>query len=186
RDHKVTLGALWRLSMAYQKAGKRAEADRRLSELVDRYREKDLKSLDFAKATAQLGLSLLMQQKYAEPILRECLAIRSEKLPNDWSLFSARCLLGRALLGQKKYVEAEPLLLQGYEGMKELEKTMPAPARLRLTKATDRLVHLYEATNQPEKAKEWRAKLSECEKAYGQLKHPEAEPELVPLPRECR
>ncbi len=27
-------------------------------------------------------------------------------------------MLGGALLGQKKYAEAEPLLLKGYEGMK--------------------------------------------------------------------
>ena len=38
----------------------------------------------------------LKQQKYAEaePLLRECLAIRDTKLPDDWSRFSAQSLLG--------------------------------------------------------------------------------------------
>ena len=42
-------------------------------------------------------------------------------LPDDWRTFNARSLLGGSLLGQKKYAEAEPLLLSGYEGMKQRE-----------------------------------------------------------------
>jgi hypothetical protein len=50
--------------------------------------------------------------------LRACLAIREKKLPDDWRRFNAQSLLGGSLLGQQKYAEAEPLLVQGYEGMK--------------------------------------------------------------------
>ena len=60
------------------------------------------------------------------------------------------------LLGQKTYAEAEPLLLAGYEGMKAREAKVPKP---RLTQAGERIVKLYEAWGQPEKAAEWRAKL---------------------------
>jgi len=38
-------------------------------------------------------------------------------------------MLGEALLLQKKYTEAEPLLLQGYEGMKLREAMIPPRAR---------------------------------------------------------
>ena len=41
-------------------------------------------------------------------------------------------LLGAALAGQKKYAEAEPLLIGGYEGLKAREARIPAPARGRL------------------------------------------------------
>jgi len=44
-------------------------------------------------------------------------------------------MLGAALLGQKKYAEAEPLLIDGYEGMKQREQTIPWQARARLTEA---------------------------------------------------
>src|SRR5262249_2408509 len=54
----------------------------------------------------------------AEPLLRACLAIQTKKAPDEWRTFETRSLLGASLLGQKKYAEAEPLLLQGYEGMK--------------------------------------------------------------------
>ena len=55
-------------------------------------------------------------------------------------------MLGAALLGQKKYSEAEPLLLAGYQGMKEREAKIPAPYKIRLVEALERLVQLYEAT----------------------------------------
>jgi Tetratricopeptide repeat len=73
---------------------------------------------------ARIGLSLLNQKKLtdAEPLLRECLAIREKTQADDWRTFNAKSLLGQALLGQKKYAEAEPVLLAGYEGMKSREK----------------------------------------------------------------
>jgi hypothetical protein len=61
------------------------------------------------------------------------------------------------LLAQKKYEEAEPLLLQGYEGMKQ--RQLPASARPRLAEALERLVQLYEATNRNEEAAHWRREL---------------------------
>ena len=54
-------------------------------------------------------------------------------------------LLGEALLEQKKYAEAEPLLLSGYEGMKQREDAIPPQDKPRLTRALERLVKLYEA-----------------------------------------
>jgi hypothetical protein len=68
-------------------------------------------------------------------------------------------LLGGSLLGQKKYADAEPLLLAGYEGMKQREDKIPPVGKIRLTEALERLVQLYDATEQKEKAAEWRKKL---------------------------
>jgi hypothetical protein len=57
-------------------------------------------------------------------------------------------MLCEALLGQKKYDEAEPLLIMdGYEGIKKRQEKIPEPLRkVRLTEALERLVHLYEVT----------------------------------------
>jgi hypothetical protein len=117
-------------------------------------------------------LSLLQLKLWieAEPILRECLAIREKTDPENWRTFNTQSMLGGALLGQKKYAEAEPLLLKGYEGMKALEKT-PAPdaARLalqqRLAEALDRLIELYTATNRPDEAARWRKEMEELKAA---------------------
>jgi hypothetical protein len=66
-------------------------------------------------------------------------------------------VLGRALLGQKKYAEAEPLLREGYDRMKQREKMIPPEGRARLREALDRLVDFYTATNKPDEVKKWLA-----------------------------
>ncbi len=61
-------------------------------------------------------------------------------------------MLGEAMSGQKKWAEAEPLLVQGYEGLSQRASKIPNEARPRLTEALERLVHLYESTGKREKA----------------------------------
>jgi hypothetical protein len=101
----------------------------------------------------------------AEPILRESLAIRAKQEPDSWTTFNTRSMLGGAFLGQKKHADAEPLLLKGYDGMKERESSIPLQARVRLTQAVERLVRLYEAWDRPEQAKMWRDRLPRPDKA---------------------
>jgi hypothetical protein len=103
-------------------------------------------------------MNLLHQHKYTEvePLLRDCLKVREAEQPDDWATFDAQSLLGGALLGQKKYADAEPLLLSGYQGMKEREVKIPATSKIRLTEALERLVRLYEATGKKDQADKWR------------------------------
>ena len=68
-------------------------------------------------------------------------------------------------MGQKKYAGAEPLLLQGCKGMLQREMKIAAYDKKRLTEALERLVRLYEATNQPDKAGSWRRQLETIETA---------------------
>ena len=118
-------------------------------------------SLPFAGQLAVLAMNLLQQKKYpeAEAVLRDCLALREKKEPDAWNTFNARSMLGGALLGQKKYAEAEPLLLQGYDGMKQREDKIPPPGKVRLPEAGERLVQLYDAWGKKDKADEWRKQL---------------------------
>jgi tetratricopeptide (TPR) repeat protein len=118
---------------------------------------------ELAAALAELTRTLLVSGKFAEaePLARECLAIREKKLPDDWLTFNAQSMLGDSLLGQKRYAEAEPLLLSGYEGMKQRDSTIPSNGRVRLDQALQRLVQLYEATGRPDQAAEWQKRLAE-------------------------
>jgi serine/threonine protein kinase/tetratricopeptide (TPR) repeat protein len=113
------------------------------------------------EALARLGWNLLHQKKFmeAEPLLRECLALREKKQPEEWSTFDTKSMLGGALLGQQKYAGAEPLLLQGYEGMKQREAKIPADGRGGLSEALERLVQLYEAWGKKDEAAKWRKEL---------------------------
>ncbi len=118
-------------------------------------------SPQLAGLLALIDLGLLEQKKWteAEPLLRECLAIRQQTQPDVWSTFNTKSLLGGALLGQQKYADAEPLLLAGYEGLKQREQTIPEQGKIRLPEAVERLVQLYEATGKTDEAAKWRKEL---------------------------
>lgn len=121
-----------------------------------------------AVVLAQLGNNLLKQNKHpdAEPLLRRCLIVREAKQPDEWTTFNTRSELGEALLGQKKFGEAASLLVGGYEGMKQRQdKIPPAFRQVRLIEALERLVRLYEATDEKAKAADWRKKLHEAKAA---------------------
>jgi serine/threonine protein kinase len=76
----------------------------------------------------------------AERLLREYLTIREKKFPDDWLTFDTMSRLGGALLEQKKYADAEPLLLSGYEGLKARDAKIPTNSKGSLTAALTRLV----------------------------------------------
>ena len=93
--------------------------------------------------------------------MRECLLIREKTEPDAWTTFNTKSLLGGSLLGQKNYAAAEPLLVSGYEGMKEREVKIPPQGKIRLTEALERLVKLYDAWGKTDQAAEWRKTLEE-------------------------
>jgi serine/threonine protein kinase len=146
----------------YARVGTPAKATPLLRELADYHKAKaGPDSPEYAGQLAELGLNLLEQDRAteAEGALRECLAIRAQKTPDDWNTFNAESMLGGALFGQKKYAEAEPLLLKGYEGMMQRTAKIPPLAKVRLAEAVQRLVALYEATGNTDDAARWRREL---------------------------
>ena len=150
---------------AYSKAGENVKlTDLLLEQLTEAHSTLPKESPQLAGQLAQIGMAMLHQKqpKEAEPLLRESLAIREKTQADVWTTFNTQSMLGGALLGQKKFAEAEPFLLKGYEGMKQREKTPTADAsRLsllqRLTEALDRLIQFYTETNQPDEVKKWQA-----------------------------
>lgn len=149
---------------AYERAGRLDRSLRLYSEAAaDPHHSLASDDSELAGALAVFGDALSKAERHdeAEKTLRECLAICEKKVPDDWRTFNTRSALGGALLGQKKYADAEALLLQGYEGMKKREAKIPPQGKARVPEALERLVQLYDAWGKPEKAAEWRAKLAE-------------------------
>jgi hypothetical protein len=107
-----------------------------------------------------LSLADLSQGKIAESeaLARESLYFYQQKQPDDWQRFRAESLLGASLAGQKKYAEAEPLLLEGYQGMLARKQRMAVPDWYHLDRAREWIVQLYLAWGQPQKAAEWSKK----------------------------
>jgi len=128
----------------------------------------------YVRALDLLGQNLLAQHKWAdaEAILRKDVALR-ERLTIPMApanviqsvSANARSMLGASLVGQKRYAEAEPLLVQGYEGLLGMANVSVNGTAYRdmfmpmVKQAVERLVQLYDAWHKPAQAAKWRKEL---------------------------
>jgi tetratricopeptide (TPR) repeat protein len=105
-----------------------------------------------------LALAYIGQGKFAEsePLAREALDYGRKEQADDWRRFRAESLLGASLAGQKKYVEAQPLLIEGYAGLLKRKEQIDDPDKYILNRTREWIVRLYSAWGKPEKAAEWR------------------------------
>jgi serine/threonine protein kinase len=161
-DHPEVASMLDNLAGLLQGQGRLAEAQTLYSEaLAVQRKAPGISEKELARSLAGLATVFLAQEKFAEAEspARECLALLENSLPDYWLTFDARSLLGGSLAGQKKYAEAEPMLLAGYRGMNERQNQMSGAVKPQLKEALDRLVRFYEAWEKPEQAAEWQAKL---------------------------
>jgi eukaryotic-like serine/threonine-protein kinase len=147
---------------SYARTGKTEKVVALAKELLaDARTRQPADSPELARQLATIAVPLLQAKAFtdAEPILRECLAIQEKTQLDEWTMFTIKSMLGGALLGQKKYAQAEPLLLAGYEGMKQREAKIPPLSKVRLADALERLVMLYDALEKKDEAARWRKEL---------------------------
>jgi tetratricopeptide (TPR) repeat protein len=109
-------------------------------------------------SAGDLALAYQSQEKFpeSESLARATEAIERTKQPDSWQRFWAESLLGASLAGEKKYAEAEPLLLEGYGGMLARKDRIPVPNWHYLDSINAWIVQLYEAWGRPEKAATWK------------------------------
>jgi tetratricopeptide (TPR) repeat protein len=131
-------------------------AKKKIDLALDNYRKNSIpKNISFATALTIKGLVLnkLGKRADAESQLREAIRLRSENLPPDHFMTAlTKGALGEVLLDEKKYAEAEPLLLHSYEGLKQSQAANSPRTRNSLL----RLVTLYENWGRPDAANEYR------------------------------
>ena len=115
-------------------------------------------SEQLAATLADIARQLLILHAWsdAEIALREALPIREQIEPDAWSTFATQFMLGEALLGQQKFDEALPLLVQGFEGVKQRAARIPPIQIVQLIEALERVARLYETMEKPEEAAKWR------------------------------
>jgi serine/threonine protein kinase/tetratricopeptide (TPR) repeat protein len=119
-------------------------------------------SLAYAGEMASLGMDLIRQKRYsdAEAILRDSLELHERLLKRQqaspWRVAWVKSVLGEAVLGLKRPVDAEPLLVSGYEGLQQDAAAIPEADRQdRLTEAIQRLIDLGTATGRQDEVKKW-------------------------------
>ena len=92
----------------------------------------------------------------AETLVREAIELSPRARLAPWLRADLTSLLGESLAGQQNFEAAEPLLIEGFEGMSPPREF----ARLK-RRALDRIVRFYEAWVEPDEAAHWRARLED-------------------------
>lgn len=159
--HPDRLAGIYRLAALYSDEGKYPEAEPLFIEgLKGQLRVLGATHPDTLSSQAGLGQLQLREHKYpeAEATLREALKGYEKAIPESWEKYNCQSMLGASLDAQKKYTEAEPLLLSGYAGLIDRQAAIPQDQQV-LSEAGERVVRLYENWEKPEKAAEWRQKL---------------------------
>ncbi|HEU0209035.1 MAG TPA: tetratricopeptide repeat protein [Candidatus Udaeobacter sp.] len=115
--------------------------------------------INFATALMIEGLILNRTGKVqkAEEILRETTKMRDGNLPKEHFLSAlAGGALGECLTSQKRFAEAEPILLESYRTLKKSQGSDNPRTNI----ARQRLVALYEACGRPDDAERYRSELA--------------------------
>ena len=161
-QHPDTLVTLSRGASMYQREGKYGQAEIYAAQALEGQR-RGLGSEDpqTMSSAANLALAYLSQGEFskAEPLARESLEFYQKQLPDDWQRFHAESLLGASLAGQKRYTEAEPLLLEGSRGMAARKDRIGVPDWYHVHLARNWLAQFYQAWGKPEKAAKWQQSL---------------------------
>jgi serine/threonine-protein kinase len=106
----------------------------------------------------------------AEALFREAIRRYGDELPADHQLVGiARVRLGRVLLAERRFADAERESLAGYDIIRK-----QSPANPWLNTAREDLTALYDSTRQPEKSARFRAELAERAPAAAPAGNPAA------------
>ena len=161
-EHPDGLAGMYRLAALYSDEGKYTQAEPLFTKaLKGQLRVLGEAHHDTLNSQAGLGQLELREHKYAEAesTLRDLLKGYENAMPDSWERYNCQSMLGGSLTGQKKYAEAEPLLLSGYGGIIARQAAIPLENRQVLSEAGERIVQLYENQEKRETAAEWRQKL---------------------------
>lgn len=160
-DHPQTQQLTIMLARVNDHEGKYAEAESLLN-LALQSRIKVLGNKHDVTLMTAMNLGQLRLKRHepesAESLLRSTLASYQESYPDRWQRYACEGLLGASLAAQKKYGDAEPLLLSGYEGMSRRKQLVPAFSQHFIDDTREALVNLYRSEGKQGQAEQWDAK----------------------------
>ena len=159
-EHPEVSIAINNLGLVARASGDLDEAERRMRQAIAMDRK--LHGPEHSRIATGLGnlaevFMLRGDFPQAEGMLREALAIQQKTFaPGNASLAHTESRLGGCLTNEKRYAEAEPLLLGSAEA---LEKSLGA-GHSRTQAAIQRVAELYDAWGKPERSASWKARLA--------------------------
>ena len=151
------------LADTYSSLGRYADAEQWFTRLLESNQRTKGPEQFSTVATIAVGWARLKQGRYAEVerALREALDAQMKAAPDLWERFNTASMLGASLAGQRRFAEAEPLLVAGYEGMATRKPAANPNFRSRFTlrEAADAILQLYADWGDTAKRAEWAARL---------------------------
>jgi serine/threonine protein kinase/tetratricopeptide (TPR) repeat protein len=161
-EHPMTVAALHDLAVAYITLGLRTEAKAVVLERVGIVRDHPrmptaARMTEVAHAVVQL--TMIGDPAAIEPALQAFLVVREKAGADGWETGQVRGLLGYALVGQKRFQDAEPLLLAAHAELTRCERPTRPNEISPLVRVTRALVALYEGWGKPDQARQWRGRL---------------------------
>jgi eukaryotic-like serine/threonine-protein kinase len=166
-EHPYTQQAMAGLAQTYESQQRYADADALFTKVLEtQQRVSGVENPDTLQTRVSLSGVKLKRQEYieAERLLRLALPVYQKTSPESWDRFDCQAFLGASLAGQKKYSEAEPLLVAGFEGMSRTAQT--PDQRSASEQAGQQIVRLYQDWGKPGDAAEWRSKLQVSKAAH--------------------
>jgi tetratricopeptide (TPR) repeat protein/predicted Ser/Thr protein kinase len=154
-DHPDSMDTMNHLGQLYQELGNESEAERLLMRTLElRQRVSAPENVFLADVRRALGRLRLEQRRYreAESLLRDALTGFEKAGSENWLRYQTSVLLGASLVAQRRYADAEPFLVSGYQGMLERQSTIPAYERRVLKQAQGWIAQAYANLGRPEKA----------------------------------
>jgi tetratricopeptide (TPR) repeat protein len=162
KEHADSRLIMNNLGLSYFRRGKLTEAESMFSSLLEIQRRRlGNDHPDTLKTADNLGLLYLEQQRYEDvELLLTGFVTPSRDAIDTWYRSNTVAILGAALTAEKKYAEAERLLTDGYQGLLARKATIPALTVDPVERARQWIVQLYEMWGKPDRAAEWRNRLS--------------------------
>ena len=159
--HTSVAKVLNNLAIVRQAQGAHEEAEMLYREALASRRSRLSQSHPEVASTAISLASLLVdggRYEEAEPLAREALAVLSRQRPDHWRTAYAENVLGASLSGLKRFEEAEPLLVGGYEAVRERKPLCHRTS----VEALQRWINFLEISGRTVEARTGHRQLLEC------------------------
>jgi non-specific serine/threonine protein kinase/serine/threonine-protein kinase len=158
QDHPRTLATEYGLGVLMRSLRNFPEAEARLGAvLAGRRRTLGDTHPETIDAELVLGQIRVDAGRFApaERVLRNVLRMYDQSDGGGWQRGVALAYLGESLAGQRRFAEAEPLLLEGYRVLEAQRNEIPADEQKAVGETRAALHRLYQQWGRPEKSSEW-------------------------------
>ena len=157
-----------RLAAIHAAQGKYAQSEKETQQLIEWYQRVPGGEVNPNLSLVVLGWLKIHQQKYAEAeaALKDAcsfLADPQHGVSQVFQTYSCQAELAASMIGQKRFAEAEPILLRSHDDLARLDsEILPdrRDAHFTASESEEWIVRMYQDWGKPEKADEWRKKVA--------------------------